>query len=347
MMKALMLEEYNKFTYVDVDMPETGPADLLVRVKACGICGSDIHGMDGSSGRRIPPLIMGHEAAGIVEMIGDRVTGFQIGDRVTFDSMISCGECYFCRRGELNLCDSRRVLGVSPGEYRQHGAFAEYIVVPQHIAFHLPENLSFERASMTEPVSIAMHAVNITPLRLGESTLVVGTGMIGNLVVQALRLAGAGEIIAVDLEDHKLEIAREVGATATLNASKCDVAQEIHKLTNGRGVDAAFEAVGIAAGVASAIAGVRKGGSITLVGNLAATIDFPLQSVVTREIRLYGSCGINGEYPTALRAINSGAINVDVLISSVSPLSEGASWFDRLYNHEPGLMKVVLQPDPH
>jgi len=198
---------------------------------------------------------------------------------------------------------------------------------------------------MTEPVSIAMHAVNITPLRLGDSTLVVGSGMIGNLVVQALRLAGAGEIIAVDLEDHKLDIAREVGATATLNANKCDVAQEIAQLTNGRGVDAAFEVVGIAPGVASAIASVRKGGSVTLVGNLAATIDFPLQAVVTREIRLYGSCGVNGEYPAALNAINSGAINVDILISSVSPLSEGASWFDRLYNHEPELMKVILQPD--
>lgn len=344
-MKALMLEEYNKFVYTDVDAPQVGPADLLIRVKACGICGSDIHGMDGSSGRRIPPLIMGHEAAGVVEAVGEQVGKFAVGDRVTFDSTISCGDCHFCYRGEHNLCDARRVMGVSPGEYRQHGAFAEYVVVPERIAYGLPAELSFERASMTEPVSIAMHAVNITPMQLGDTALVIGAGMIGNLVIQSLRLAGAGQIIAVDLEDHKLEIAQEVGATTILNASKCDVVAEIHKLTDGRGVDAAFEAVGITAGVNSAIAGTRKGGSVTLVGNLAANIEFPLQSVVTREMRLYGSCGINGEYPAAIAAIDNGSINVDVLISSVSPLSEGASWFDRLYNHEEGLMKVILQPE--
>lgn len=343
-MKALMLEQYNKFAYTDVEMPEFGPEDLLIRVKACGICGSDIHGMDGSSGRRIPPLIMGHEAAGVVEKMGDRVTQFQAGDRVTFDSMISCGACHFCRRGEQNLCDSRRVLGVSPGEYRQHGAFAEYVVIPQQIAFSLPDELTFEHASMAEPVSIAMHAVNITPLKLGESAVVIGAGMIGNLVIQSLRMAGAGQIIAVDLADEKLDIAREVGATDVLNASKCDVPAEVYKLTNGRGADMAFEVIGIAAGVKSAVDSVRKGGSVTLVGNLTATVDFPLQSIVTREIRLYGSCGVNGEYPAAINAISSGAINVDALISSVSPLSEGASWFDRLYSHEVGLMKVILQP---
>jgi len=344
-MKALMLEDYNKLEYVDVAMPEYGPNDLLIRVKACGICGSDIHGMDGSSGRRIPPLIMGHEAAGIVAEIGEKVTDFQIGDRVTFDSMIVCGICYFCRKGESNLCESRRVLGVSPGEYRQHGAFAEYVVVPRQIAYALPEELSFEHASMAEPVSVAMHSVNITPIKLGESALVIGAGMIGNLVIQSLRLAGAGQIIAVDLEDQKLELAREVGATAVLNASECDVPAEVQKRTGGRGADVAFEVIGISSGVNSAIASVRKGGSVTLVGNLAANIDFPLQSIVTREITLYGSCGINGEYPAAINAISSGAINVDALISSISPLSEGALWFERLYGQESGLMKVILQPD--
>lgn len=343
-MKALMLQHYNQFEYLDVAMPEYGPFEVLVRVKACGICGSDIHGMDGSSGRRIPPLIMGHEAAGVVEATGANVASVKIGDRVTFDSMISCGNCSFCRAGTSNLCDSRRVLGVSPGDYRQHGAFAEYVVVPERIIFPLPDSVSFEHASMTEPVSIALHAVNITPLVLGADVAVVGTGMIGNLVIQALRKAGCGQIIAVDLDRAKLELAQEVGATCGLVADECNVAEEIGKLTGGRGADATFEAVGISATVNTAIDSVRKGGSVTLVGNLAANIDFPLQSVVTREISLYGSCGINGEYPAALNMIADGSINVQALVSSVSPLSEGAMWFDRLYKHEPGLMKVILQP---
>lgn len=343
-MKALMLEQYNQFEYVDAPMPEYGPKDVLIEVRACGICGSDIHGMDGSSGRRVPPLIMGHEAAGVVKEIGNEVTDVQIGDRVTFDSMISCGSCYFCRAGTPNLCDDRRVLGVSPGDYRQHGAFAEYVVVPQHIIFPLPDALSFEHASMTEPVSIALHAVNITPLPLGADVVVVGAGMIGNLVIQALRKAGCSQIIAVDLDKGKLELAQEVGATAGLAAGEVNVAEEVYKMTSGRGADATFEAVGIAPTVQTAVDSVRKGGSVTLVGNLAAEIAFPLQSIVTREISLYGSCGINGEYPAALKMIEDGSINVDALISKVAPLSEGADWFNRLYKQEPGLMKVVLQP---
>src|SRR6476646_7366233 len=129
-MKALLLSDYKKLEVTDFPEPEIGPSDLLVQVRACGICGSDIHGYDGSSGRRIPPLIMGHEAAGIVDEVGKDVTGFQVGDRVTFDSTIYCGHCFFCRAGRVNLCDNRRVMGVSCPEYRQHGAFAQWVSIP-------------------------------------------------------------------------------------------------------------------------------------------------------------------------------------------------------------------------
>src|SRR5262245_39924362 len=129
-MKALVLEAYKQFNYTDMPEPTMGVNDVLVRVKSCGICGSDIHGMAGGAGRRVPPLIMGHEASGVIEEIGANVTGWRVGDRVTFDSTVYCGECYFCRRGEINLCNNRQVLGVSTGEYRRHGAFAEYLSVP-------------------------------------------------------------------------------------------------------------------------------------------------------------------------------------------------------------------------
>ncbi|MEZ6104753.1 MAG: alcohol dehydrogenase catalytic domain-containing protein [Pirellulaceae bacterium] len=184
--------------------PQPAPNEVLVRVQACGICGSDIHGYDGSTGRRIPPLIMGHEAAGVVEQVGNAVTRFQPGDRVTFDSMVSCGSCGFCRAGHANLCDRRQVLGVSCGEYRRHGAFAELIAVPEHIVFELPESMGFEQAALVEAVSVAVHAVARTPISLGDSAVVVGAGMIGSLVVQALKVAGAGQVIAIDLDDDKL-----------------------------------------------------------------------------------------------------------------------------------------------
>ena len=178
-MKALVLVEYNRFELQDVPAPEIGPEQVLVEVKACGICGSDVHGMDGSTGRRRPPLIMGHEAAGVVAAIGGDVSGWSEGDRVTFDSTIYCGKCWFCRCGRINLCDNRRVLGVSCEEYRQDGAFAQYVAVPQHILYRLPDEVSFARASMVEPLSVAFHAVHRTCISLSDTAVVVGAGMIG------------------------------------------------------------------------------------------------------------------------------------------------------------------------
>lgn len=165
-MKALVLEQYRQLIYTDVQTPHPGPHEVIIQVKACGICGSDIHGMDGSTGRRIPPLIMGHEAAGVIMAFGDQVSNWQVGDRVTFDSTIYCGECFYCQRGDINLCDNRRVLGVSCAEYKQDGAFAEYVIVPTRILYRLPYQVSFIQAAMVEPLSVAFHAVKRTPLSL-------------------------------------------------------------------------------------------------------------------------------------------------------------------------------------
>ncbi|HKM43788.1 MAG TPA: galactitol-1-phosphate 5-dehydrogenase [Limnochordia bacterium] len=343
-MKALVLKEYNKLSYEEVPEPAHGKGDLLVRVKACAICGSDVQGIDGSTGRRRPPIIMGHEAAGVVEAVGSDVKGFKVGDRITFDSTIFCGECYFCRKGQINLCDNRRVLGVSCNEYHQNGAFAEYVAIPSRIAYHLPEQVSFEQAAMVEPVSIAVHAVSLCKVLPNDAALVVGAGMIGLFIIQVLRIVGCGQIIAVDLDENKFELARQFGATACLNAGSEDLNEQILELTNGRGADLAFEVVGISATIQTAVQGVRKGGALVLVGNLQPRVDFPLQSVVTRQISMYGSCASNGEYPACLDLIASGKIDVDVLVSASVPLEEGASWFKRLYEKEPGLLKVVLKP---
>ena len=343
-MKALLLTEYKKLELTDMPTPEIGPDELLVRVKACGICGSDVHGFDGSTGRRIPPLVMGHEASGIVAGAGTNVKAFKEGDHVTFDSMVSCGRCAFCRRGQINLCDNRQVLGVSCGDYRRHGAFAEYVSVPQHIVYKMPESLSFEHAAMIEPVSVAVHAVEITPVRLGDTAVVVGTGMIGALTIQAARLAGCARIIAVDLEDHKLALARQAGADEVINPKTTDPVQFVLEATGGRGADLAFEAVGATEPISTAIRSVRKGGTVTLIGNIRPNVDIPLQSVVTREIRLQGSCASSGEYPQCIALMSRGSINVAPFLSAKAPLEDGARWFERLYGHEANLMKVVLEP---
>jgi L-iditol 2-dehydrogenase len=334
-MEALLLKEYMKLEMVKMPEPELGPDDILVRVRACGICGSDVHGLDGSTGRRIPPLVMGHEAAGEVAAVGANVDDLRIGERVTFDSTIYCGHCFYCARGEVNLCDNRQVLGVSPGPYRRHGAFAEFVAVPRRIVYRLPESLSYEQAALIEAVSVAVHGVNVTPVRLGDTAVVIGSGMIGLLTIQALRAAGCTRVVAVDKDQDRLKVARELGAAEAIDPAD----QEFI-----RGADVAIECVGTTETVRMAIACVRKGGAVTLVGNIAPNIDLPLQEVVSRQIRVQGSCASCGEYPLAIRLMASGAIRVDPMISAVAPLTEGADWFARLYRHEPNLMKVILQP---
>ena len=343
-MKALLLSKYRHLEIADLPNPTPGPAEILVKVAACGICGSDVHGYDGSSGRRIPPIVMGHEAAGHVAGIGPQVTGWAEGDRVTFDSTISCGNCRYCARGEINLCDNRRVLGVSCADYSCAGAFAEYVIVPQRIVYRLPDSLSFSEAAMLEAVAVAVHAVSLSKISSGDRALVLGAGMIGLPTLQALRAAGCSTVYVADVDASRLKLAKEVGATETLHATGDDLVSEVLRLTNNAGIDVAVEAVGIDATVRAAVNSVRKGGTVTLVGNITPEVTLPLQKAVTRQIRLQGSCASAGEYPKAIDLLTSGAIKVKPLISAVAPLDDGPQWFERLYSREPNLMKVVLTP---
>ena len=343
-MKVLVLTAYNHLEIDDWPRPEVAAGEVLLRVAACGICGSDIHGMDGSTGRRQPPIVMGHEAAGTIVELGQDVCDWAVGDRVTFDSTIYCGRCWHCRRGEINLCDHRRVLGVSCDDYRRHGAFAEYVAVPQRILYRLPAEVSFVHAALVEPLSIAMHAVARSRVTIGDTAVVVGSGMIGLLVVQALRAAGCGRVYAVDIQPQRLEMAAQFGADEGFRADADDVQAEILRRTGGRGADLAVEAVGATATVQLAMASLRKGGQLTLVGNLAPKIEFPLQAAVTREITVNGSCASRGEYPACLEMIARGRIQVAPLVSAVAPLDEGPHWFQRLHRGGDRLMKVVLEP---
>jgi L-iditol 2-dehydrogenase len=342
-MKALLLSKYRCLEIADLPEPATGPGEVQVRVAACGICGSDVHGYDGSSGRRIPPIVMGHEAAGRIAALGENVTGLAKGDRVTFDSTVYCGACPHCQQGNMNLCDHRQVLGVSCGDYRRAGAFAEYVVVPARIVHRLPDQLSFNEAAMLEAVAVALHAVAVTQMPPNSTALVIGAGMIGLLILQALRAAGCSRVFVADIDDSRLNMAKELGATEVLS-SKTDLVTQVLKLTDGIGVDVTLEAVGRTETVISAIDCVRKGGTVTLVGNISPQVTLPLQKVVSRQIRLQGSCASSGEYPKAIELLASGAIKVKPLITAVAPLDEGPAWFERLHAGEKNLLKVVLTP---
>ena len=348
-MKALLLTTPGSLAIADVDDPSPGPGEVRIRIAACGICGSDVHGFTGATGRRIPPLVMGHEAAGTVDVVGAGVTDMPVGTRVAIDSTIFCGSCEHCRAGCENLCTQRQVLGVSCGTYRRHGCFAEYVVVPRRVVYPIPDSLDFVSAALLEPLTIALHAVRLGEVGPGtRSAVVVGCGTIGLAVTASLRAKGVPRIAAIDIDEARLAEARRLGATETFTAGGAEVGQRAAAWGTSSpdtdGADVVIEAVGNTAAVQTAVAAATRGGTVVLVGNVSPTIELPLQTVVTRQLRLQGSCASAGRYPEAIQLVADGRIDLSGFVSKVAPLAEGPGWFDRLHHREPGLVKVVLEP---
>ncbi len=343
-MKALLYTGPCTLEYTDVPEPTFGDDDILVRVKACGICGSDVQGYTGKTGRRLPPVIMGHEAAGIVEAIGKNVTDFKPGDRICFDSTVYCNQCPACQQGLFNRCDKRQVLGVSIPTFKRQGAMAEFVVVPHWICAKLPDGMSFVQASLLEPASIGTHAASRASITNNDTVVVIGAGTIGLFILQAAKLRGARKVIVCDLNDFRLELAKQVGADVCINAAETKPEVEILERTDGRGAGVTFEAVGFAQTFGQAVSMTCVGGTVVAVGNLASKTDFNLQELVCRELTFTGSYASAGEFRTCIDQIASGRINVDPLVSEVLPLSDGASAFQRLLKAEEDLLKIVLEP---
>jgi len=343
-MKALVYTKPYSFEYTDFPDPMAGDDDVLIRVKACGICGSDVHGFTGKTGRRIPPLIMGHEAAGIVEGFGKNVSGFEKGDRVCFDSTVYCNKCEACRAGRFNRCDKRQVLGVSVPDFRRHGAFAEYVAVPSWIVSKIPDELSFVHAALLEPASIGTHAANRAPISADDTVVIIGAGTIGLFILQAARLRGAAKVIAVDINEFRLDLAKKLGANVLINPLKSNLSKAVLQETEGKGANVTLEAVGYAKTFADAVSITRMGGYIVAVGNLEKKAEFDLQQLIARELTFTGSYASSGEFRECIDLVASGKINVEPLISDVLPIQEGPEAFDRLLKAEENLLKIVLEP---
>jgi L-iditol 2-dehydrogenase len=347
-MKAMVLTAPGRLELAELEVPAVGPGEVRIRVAACGICGSDVHGYTGATGRRIPPLVMGHEAAGTVDAVGAGVVDLAPGTRVVLDSTVFCGRCEHCLAGTENLCTHREVLGVSCGDYRRHGCFAEFVTVPRRIVYPIPDTLDFVSAALLEPLTIALHAV-----RLGgagpatRSAVVVGAGTIGLAVVAALAAKGVPRIAAIDLDAERLKAARKLGAMETFAATE-DTGQAAARWASSSpdtdGADLVVEAVGSTGAVGTAIAAATRGGTVVLVGNVSPVIELPLQAVVTRQLRLQGSCASAGCYPEAIRLVAEGRVDLSGFVSRVAALAEGPDWFSRLGSREQGLVKVVLEP---
>lgn len=344
-MKVLLYTKPCTLGITEMPKPKIMEEELLIKIKACGICGSDVYGYTGKTGRRIPPLIMGHEASGVIEEIGSKAKGkFYTGQRVTFDSTVFCNDCVLCRSGMINHCISRQVLGVACANYKRDGAFAEYIAVPWWIVYPIPDTLCFEHASMLEPAAVAVHALNRTPMRINDTVVVIGVGVIGLFTIQTVKLKGAGRVVAIDIDTARLRIARELGADLVLNPKNDDIRSVIKDLTDGFGADVVLDAVGLPATVDQAIEIVRNNGQVTLIGNVTSRVEVALQAIVTREINIRGTCASAGEHRDCIDLFVSGKINPAPILSRVLPLSEGPKVFKELLEAKSGLLKVVLIP---
>ena len=343
-MKALRYTGPFELTYTDVPDPEPGPEEVLVRVQAVGICGSDVQGYTGTTGRRLPPLIMGHEAAGIVEHVGAQAKGVRPGDRVCFDSTIYCNACPACRRQQVNRCERREVLGVSVPGMKREGAMAELVRVPWWVIVPMPPSLSFIQAALLEPAAIGLHAVNRGAVAPGETVVIVGAGPIGLCILLAARLQGAGQIIVSDRQPYRLAVARALGADLTVQPGAESLAERVVEATGGRGAEVCFEAVGLAGTLHDAVAAAGVGGRVVLVGNLTKAAPLDVQLVTSRELTLRGTYASSGEYRTCVGLVAAGRLDVLPLVSERLPLAAGPAAFERLHRGEEELLKIVLLP---
>jgi L-iditol 2-dehydrogenase len=318
---------------------DPGPGEVAVTVRAAGICGSDVHGYVGATGRRRPGVVMGHEASGEIRAVGDGVSSVVPGDPVALRSILPCGECASCGRGRGNVCENRRGLGM-----HLDGAYADEVIVPEALVLPLPAAVSFEQAAMIEPLGVSMHAVNVTPFGPDDDVAIIGAGAIGLLALLAVRDRGAARIVVTDRSRHRLALAQQLGADVAIDVSKGDPSAAIRAATDARGADAVIEAVGIAATVQQSLSGARIGGNVTWVGNSAPTVEIGMQDVVTRELTIRGAYGSTTEFDEAAELIAQGRIDVRPLIEQVAPLEDGPSLFRALGEGRLDAAKVILQP---
>lgn len=286
-MKAVRLEGVGNIALREVGKPAAGPDDLLVRIEACGVCGTDRHLFHGEF-PCMPPVTLGHEFSGIVEAIGTAVSGFSVGDRVTGDPNIACGSCPHCRAGRFNLCHNLIAIGI-----RRDGGFAEYVVLPQKQAFSLPKDLKPTHGAFCEPLGCCLHGLDLAQIRPGSSVAVLGGGVIGLLTVQLARLAGATTIILSTRQASRRALAEELGATATVDPSACDIIDTVvgaSGLMPG-GVDVVFECAGVRETVEQSMRLAKAGGTVVIVGVMPQGMkaEFEPFDLLFRELRVLGS----------------------------------------------------------
>lgn len=321
----------------NVPLPKIKDDEALVKVKAVSICGSDLHAYLGVSKRRVPPLVMGHEFSGEIASVGSKVKNLREGERVAIEPIDSCGTCRLCRLGRNNICENLQLVGLHVS-----GAFSEYVAVPAQKCYPLPKTVSFEEASLVEPLAVAVHAVKLAPLQKNDVIAIIGSGAIGLMTLLVIKNQGVRNIVVLDTLEYRLALARKLGATTTINVKKEDPIQTI--LKDG-GADVVVEAVGHQETVQQGLAMVKKGGKVIVIGMLETMMQLPMLDITVKELELQGSYGYTtDDFQQALKLIAQRKVDVRPLMTHLLPLENIKSGFELLSQSAENVIKVVLRP---
>jgi 2-desacetyl-2-hydroxyethyl bacteriochlorophyllide A dehydrogenase len=327
-----------KVEFREKQLPELGEHDVLIQVKAVSICGSDLHIFKGLHPAAALPVSIGHEAAGQIIEIGRSVTKHKVAERVTIEPIIACGKCEFCMRGRYNLCRD-----VSFHYRLGQGAFAPYFIAHEDRVFDLPDGLSYEEGALIEPLSVALHAVKKSKIQLGQTCAVFGAGAIGLLVTALVRQAAASQVFVSDINPFRLQMARQLGASETMNNLEVDPVEWILAKTDQMGVDASFEAAGLQATLLQSLKSLKKGGTANLLGLFEKPeAILPVNLLVQREIQLAGSQGYCWDFQDSLTLLKKGVIDLKPLIThrlKIENLQEG---FEILMKPDSNSVKIVI-----
>lgn len=326
-----------------VPVPKLDDDRILIRVKAVGVCGSDVHYYEhGRMGPFAPsePLVLGHESAGEVVECGKVVKGFSPGERVALEPGIPCGGCEMCKRGRYNLCSSVYFMGSAPN---QHGAFREYLTWDPRMAYKLPPNVSFEEGALLEPLAAASYAVRLGGVMPGHTVAVFGCGPIGLLIARMACVAGAAQVLVTDVEPSRLAIAPRYGASHAVDARSSDFLEVIQSITGGTGADVVFEAAGSPASHQKSIDAAARGGTIVFVGWLVdAALALNLHTMGTKELTVRGMFRYRNVYPEAIRLLSAGMVDLEGLITGRFPLEQLIDALCQALDRRPGTLKIMI-----
>ncbi|MCC8066534.1 MAG: NAD(P)-dependent alcohol dehydrogenase [Clostridiales bacterium] len=344
--RGAFMKGIDKMILKDIDMPEAGKNQVLVKLEYVGICGSDVHyfhhGKCGAYEVTQDEYMLGHECAGTIVEVGEGCTNLKVGDRVALEPGITCGECEFCKSGRYNLCPDVQFLATPPVP----GCYENYIAYPENMCFKLPDNVSTKAGALIEPLSVGMHAANQGQVVLGDTVIILGGGCIGLVTMMACKAHGASTLIVADLVDARLEKAKELGATYVINSGKTDVFEEINRLTDGKGADKVFETAGSPITIAQTPFFVKRGGTIVLVGLAAQEeINYNFAQIMDKEATIKSVFRYRNIYPSAIAAVSSGLIDVEKIATHEFDLEHIQEAFEETINNKTDLVKTVIRID--